>query len=784
MVTEMMQLMDEMGSRRDFLKMSAMLPLAMSLGSLGSAMAEAQTAQATGEPWFRRVHRWGQINLNEQDPIHFDIPWWRSYWKRTETQGVVINAGGIVAYYPSKEPLHHQASYLNGRDLYGELVRAAHADGLAVFARMDSSSAFEPSYKAHPDWFAVNAAGEPYRTGSVASGAGTSGVPIDDIVLYAACIHGPYFEEYIPRILREVISHEKPEGFTDNHWFALSRESICYCNNCKAKFHEYCGRDLPARKNWDDQSYRRWIEWNYKRRMEIWDLYNHTTKSAGGADCVWSGMLSGNLLVSAHSFRDLKEICERADVIMLDHQSRTNDYGFQENGDSGKMIHGLGGWDKPANEAMALWGPSRKSSRPAAEVHIWMVEGFAGTVRPWWHHIGGYQEDRRQFQSVEATYRWHAANQEYLFNRRPIATVGVVYSQRNLEFYGRDDDYELAMAPYIGMIQALIRGRIPYLPVHADHIGRDADQFSVLILPNLAAMSAAQVAAVRRFVRKGGSLIATGETSLYDEYGDPRPDFALADVLGANYTGKKYGPRIPTALQHTYLRLTPDVGQDIDGPRHGDEPVHSVERHAVLRGFEATNLIAFGGELPDVRPAPGTTVLLTLVPESPTAPPENAWLRIPRSQIPGLVIRERNGARVAFLPADIDRRYASGNLPDHGNLLANLVRWAASDSIPLVVQGPGLIDCHLFRQPADRQHDRLILHLVNLTSAGTWRAPVEELIPVGPLTVRVKLPEGVPTKLRLLLTVSGATDTKVIRQGNWAQFEVRSVLDHEVAVLE
>ena len=160
-------------------------------------------------------------------------------------------------------------------------------------------------------------------------------------------------------------------------------------------------------------------------------------------------------------------------------------------------------------------------------------------------------------------------------------------------------------------------------------------------------------------------------------------------------------------------------------------------------------------------------------------PPENSWNRVPRSEIPGLVIREQNGARIAFLPADIDRRYAHGNIPDHGDLLANLVHWAAKDSIPLVVQGPGLIDCHLYRQ-----QDRLILHLVNLTSAGTWRAPVEELIPVGPLTVRVKLPEGVSGKQRLLLTVSGATGTPILRQGRWAQFEVRSVLDHELAVLE
>jgi hypothetical protein len=180
-----------MGSRRDFLKMTAALPLAGSLGFLSGKLTAQPTSPTTGNtnlPWYRRTYRWGQINLNESDSQNFDLDWWRGYWRRTQTQGLVINAGGIVAFYPSKERLQHQAQFLNGRDLYGDLTRAAHADGLIVFARMDCGSAFEPFYKAHPDWFAVNAAGEPYRSGSVENG----------VVLYTTCINGPYYEEYIP----------------------------------------------------------------------------------------------------------------------------------------------------------------------------------------------------------------------------------------------------------------------------------------------------------------------------------------------------------------------------------------------------------------------------------------------------------------------------------------------------------------------------------------------------------------------------------------------------------
>ncbi len=52
------------------------------------------------------------------------------YWRRTAIDGVIISAGlGVDAYYPSQIPLHRQAEFLNGRDLYGELAHAARKRG-------------------------------------------------------------------------------------------------------------------------------------------------------------------------------------------------------------------------------------------------------------------------------------------------------------------------------------------------------------------------------------------------------------------------------------------------------------------------------------------------------------------------------------------------------------------------------------------------------------------------------------------------------------------------------
>jgi hypothetical protein len=768
---------ERQADRREFLKSTVIGSAFAAAGSnsqviLPTAESPGQAGHgAVRDPWYRRAIRWGQTNITERDPTRYDISWWRQHWKRTRIQGVIVNAGGIFAYYPSKYPLHHRAEFLEDRDLYGEIAKAAHEDGLAVLARMDSNRAAEVFYRAHPDWFAVDAAGNPYKAGD----------------LYVSCVNSPYYDEFIPTILREIIERTHPEGLTDNSWSGLQRGSICFCRNCARKFRDRTGQALPREKNWSDPIYRAWIQWNYARRLEIWDQNNRTTKEAGGPDCLWIGMNSGSISSQCNSFRDYKEICRRAEIIMLDYQSRGDATGFQANGEAGKLIHGLLGWDKLIPESWAQYQMGRPtfrlSSKPEPEARMWMADGIAGGLQPWWHYVGAYHEDRRMYRTAEPFNAWHQTNAEYLIARRPLASVGVVWSQQNTDFYGRDNPGDLVELPCRGMTHALIRARIPYLPVHIDCLEQEAAGMSLLILPNLAAISDAQAAAVRRHVERGGGLIATGESSLCNEWGEARPDYALADLFGAHAAKPRVGSseaaaeNQATVTRHTYLRLIPELRARVNGPQTGTEPPIAGERHPILRGFDETDILPFGGLLDPLRIEPQARALMTFIPAFPIFPPETAWMREPRTDTPGLVVNDvPKRGRVVFLPADIDRRFGRDNLPDHGNLLANLARWAANDQFPLAVQGPGLIDCHLYRQSG-----RMVLHLVNLTSSGTWRAALDELIPVGPLRVRVKLPSGVPGR-NLRLLVAGRNGTATVKNG-WSEFEIRSILDHEVVVI-
>jgi hypothetical protein len=636
---------------------------------------------------------------------------------------------------------------------------------------MDSGSANEDFFKAHPDWFSVNVEGKPYMRNG----------------LYITCVNGPYYNEHIPSILKEIVTTYKPEGVTDNSWAGLGRESPCFCENCTRSFREKTGKEIPRVRNWDDPAFRDWMVWNYQRRLELWDMNNNITKTAGGSNCTWSGMNAGQV-ISTGTFRDLKEICKRADIIMLDHQARSDAAGFQQNAEAGKYIHDLLGWDKIAPESMAMYQSGsprfRVASKAKQEAEMWMLEGFAGGIAPWWHHVSGYHEDRRMYKTVQPVYDWHKANEQFLYDRTPVANVGVVWSQENTDFFGRDDVNTKVEMPWRGIINSLIRARIPFVPVNADNIERESGKLSVLILPNVGLLTDDQVSSIRKYVEGGGGLIATGESGLYGKFGDQRQDYALSDLFGAHKVNGKVNEKandIPaqrgiTSL-NSYLRLTPELRKNVDGPINGTEPNPSGIRHPVFKGFEETDILPFGGLLDPLNTDANAQVLMTFIPVLPTLPPEDAWMRVSKTDIPGLIINTTNGgSRIVFMPADIDRQFANSNHPDHGNLLANIIRWTSKDNIPLSIEGAGLIDCNVYRQPS-----RMILHLTNLVSAATWRQTLDEYIPIGPITVNIRISDDVPgSKVKSL--VSKQQISPEVKEG-WCRFTLNSILNHEVIVI-
>jgi hypothetical protein len=725
----------------------------------------------TTTPWYKAARRWGQTNLVEIDPGRYNDAWWREYWRRTRIDGVIVNAGGIVAYYPSEFELHHRAIGISEEnDLLGRVISSAREEGLAVIARMDSNRVAEDFFDAHPEWMARDINGEPYRAADK----------------WITCINSDYYNDYLLKVLAEITRRYAPDGFADNSWAGLPREHICYCDNCRAGFRDAAGRDLPSATDWDDPGYRAWVRWNYDRRVEIWRLNNEATRDSGGEHCIWMGMLSGSAAHATDRFNDQRRILREAPFAMLDHQFRHPGDLFHQNAEAGKRIHELVGWDAVMPESMPMYALGRPAFRqaamPEAEAQLWSANGFAGGIQPWWHHIGAFHEDRRQYETAPPIFQWHEENQDVLFDRTPLADVGVVWSSDNHDFFGRGEMERRTVSPHRGAVNALVQDGLTYLPVHAEDIRDAIGRVAVLLLPNVGALSDDQIVAIGEFHAAGGSIVATGETSLYDEDGRPRSDYGLSDLLGVSLSEGEHGDwrgadlNFERAGSHTYLRLHPArnaAGGAVDFSASSDQ-----ERHPALTGFDDTDIVAFGGYLRESTVHDRFTALATLVPRFPIYPPETSWMRESDSSTPAIVVGGDAGARTAMVLADIDRLADREQLPDARRLLSGIVRWAIGTGSRVSAETPGGVAVNAYSQ-----RDRTIVHLTNTLATTSIAARQDHVYPVGPVTVRIAKPWATAVAGAASLRVAGV-DATTEYLDDAVTVTVDSVSVHELIVID
>src|SRR5882762_283176 len=147
--------MSDSVNRRDFLRTTAMA---------GSALAlQGQSSAPAPEGWFDKPMRWAQLTLVEDDPGKYDLAFWLDYFKRTHSDAACLSAGGCVAFYPTKIPLHYRSKFLGDGDTFGEMVTGCRKLGMNIIARVDPHAAHQDVYDAHPDWIAVEANGQPQR---------------------------------------------------------------------------------------------------------------------------------------------------------------------------------------------------------------------------------------------------------------------------------------------------------------------------------------------------------------------------------------------------------------------------------------------------------------------------------------------------------------------------------------------------------------------------------------------------------------------------------------------
>ena len=725
-------------NRRQFVQASV-------TGAIVPFVARAQ-ASASNPPagWYDRPMRWAQVAFVEDDPGNYDKQFWLDYFRRLHVDAACLSAGGCVAFYPTKIPLHYRSKWLADLDPFGDFTKGCRALGMNVIARTDPHAAHQDVYDAHPDWIMVDASGKKVRHWS-------------DRELWVTCPLGPYNFDFMTAVTEEIVRLYKVDGIFSNRW---AGSGMCYCEHCQENFRKFAQLDLPRTRDPQDPARRQYILWRQQRLFELWRLWDARIKAIN-PDASYIANAGGGAL----SELDMVTVGQLAPTLFADRQARRGVIPPWSNGKNGKEYRATLGRKAIAGicsvglEEEYRW---KDSVQNGAEIRLWLADGIAQGLRPWFTKFNAKPIDKRWLPVVEEVFAWHHANEAYLRNVDPLARVAMVYSQQSATFYGGEAAHAKVEDPALGFYQALVEARIPFEMVHDKLLdAASLKPFRTLILPNIAALSTHQCEQLKQFVEAGGSIVATYETSLYDEWGKKRQDFGLASLFGVSATGKSEGPML-----NSYLELQKD-------PATGGF-------HPILEGFEDATRIINGVHRLLVTPLnDGHTVAvpLTVIPSYPDLPMEEVYPRPFTSKDAGVILRECGQGRVVYFPFDLDRTFWEVLDVDHGKLLRNAILWATREPQPVSVVGKGVIDIAIWSQ-----QNSMTVHLVNLTNPMMMKGPVREIIPISAQRVRVRIPNGKRVgKARLLV----AKQTIQHREQNgFIEIEVPSIGVHEVIALD
>jgi Hypothetical glycosyl hydrolase 6/Beta-galactosidase trimerisation domain len=695
---------------------------------LAALPARLAPVDPAAEPWQQRIRRVGQSNMTEHDPAVMNIEEWADYWHACNTDIVYISVTGILAYYPSKVKFHRHGKFLNGRDFFGECVTAARKRGMRVVARMSPDLNWGDALEAHPEWAMRNKDGSVQFSG-------------EEPRLFKTCMFSTYMDDYVPAVMREVNSLYDVDCFYTNGWPPLGNLPECHCG--------ICSKLAPPNR----VAY--WRAFN-DRLFELWNKYDAIAKEKK-PDSFFFANLGGNV----HAGPNLDRLGKTAVWFQGDNQGRTNEdpavWGCTL---QGRVCNAVLDGKFAANITAAYSTsevPWRNAAKNPAEAKMWLNETLAGGLVPYYHFIGsenGFGEDRR-WQKVGADYfRWTAKHDAHFKVRRSIANIGVVMGQSTQLLYpgpGAIHSRTYMRDTTHGIYEMLLAGRFTFDYVHEDRLEPERlSKYKVLLLPNIAMLSDRQCEQIRSYVQSGGSIMASFETSLYDEELKPRADFGLADLLGIRKAGEVIGT-------------------------NGNAYYQRIERkHEILDGFSDTNWLPGAQNRVPLKPV--QDAVLTVVPGFVRYPPELAYPATSHTDEPAVVLREIGASRIAYFPGDIERTYW---LTGHGDLLRlmhNTIRWLTADERVVNVDGDGFVEIFAWET-----NPGYTVHLLNYTNPNAHHGWMQSVYPLGAQSVSLKLPAGVRANSVELLCAEQSVNFRVENQ--ILHFTIPRVEDYEVAAI-
>ncbi len=644
--------------------------------------------------WYKSATRWTQLTLAEDDPVKYDPAQWIDIFKRTKSNATCLSAGGYIAYYPSKVPLHYVSKFIGDSDPFGTLVDGARKLGMHVMARVDPHAIHQDAADAHPEWISVDKDGNKRRHWAFPD-------------VWVTCAYSDYNAKFMPEVLKEITANYDIDAIFANRW---QGHGVCYCDSCKTNFKAASGFELPRNSDPEDAVWMAWTAWRrgvLSNLVVEWDKVMKAIKPH-------TSFIPNMGSVSLTEF-DLKLIENYCPFLCVDDQGRRGTEPVWMSGRNGKRMRATFK-DRPVILITSI-GPEEEyrwkdAVTTGPEMQAWIDDGTTQGLLPWFTKFNGVVPDTRWIEPVAESFGLHALLEPVLSAMTPVAQIAILDPSTTLRHHGQDTRRK-AEADDLGFYQALVEAKLPF-EMLSDQAMTDAllDRFKVIILANSTCLSDEQVRQLEAYVARGGSLVAAHETSTRTAENKPRNDLALGKLLGVKLTKGSRG-----VVKNTYVAL------------NGKHPINA--------GFDGANRIMGGTYLLAVEPTGDAEVPFLYVPDFPDLPMEEVY---PREDPKGAAVVARthaSGGRTVYIPWNIGAILWEVQAQDHACLIGNAVKWALNGRAQVEVSGKSVLDLAVRE---DAKGVAVVLN--NLSNPNMMKGPIREIYPVGQQTVSVALPAG------------------------------------------
>jgi hypothetical protein len=374
---------------------------------------------------------------------------------------------------------------------------------------------------------------------------------------YWYCVNNPGYRRHYFNLATEFLQGSGVDGFMVDEVYFRTGWGTCACPHCRRKFKRRTGYALPGRNDstfWDNMDDPRFREWLRFRCESVGDFYEDLATALKRIDPHQVLLGCKNKEENQrHSQQYGDHNDERMRGVNLLFYETENPstilYNWQSRAVSLRLYSALGhAYNTPtmtfmrntnANEDFFSW-----ALRAAHGMRIWAAS--RGTMLGVPTHVFRSAESQALHEEI---FGWEAEHESELIRSvLPFSNVAVLFSASTRDMYkGSHADYYVE--EWFGWCRVLLDANIQYeIIVERDLDNSGLEQYDHLILPNAACLSDRQCEVIRAFVGRGGNLIMTHETSLLDETGERRADFALADLIGANYRRTVEGTHLPVVF--------------------------------------------------------------------------------------------------------------------------------------------------------------------------------------------------------------------------------------------